>query len=86
MLLDTDQPQTESDIRTAKRVACIAESMDIIRTLNSHNIIFDVKFNATTIGFNIILTQTQLLNIIPIVGNNGRIFGMGAWSGIAFAW
>jgi hypothetical protein len=31
-----DKPKTDQENREAKRIACIAESMNIIRTLNSH--------------------------------------------------
>lgn len=86
MMLANDEPQTESEIRAAKRVACIAESMDIIRTLNSNNVIFDVNFHSDTISFHIVKTKSQVLEIIPITGNNGRIYSTGVWTGIAFAW
>lgn len=86
MPIITDEPQTESEIRAAKRVACIAESMDIIRTLNSNDILFTVGFNSDTIGFEIKATIMQVRHLIPVVENNGRVYSLGLNTGIAFAW
>jgi predicted amidophosphoribosyltransferase len=52
-----------TDDREAKRIACIAESMNIIRTLNSHKILFDVRFGLATILFEIADQDLKAFNI-----------------------
>jgi hypothetical protein len=55
----TDKTKTSvtisnKDDREAKRIACIAESMNIIRTLNSHNTYFSVRYSSDQISFTFI--------------------------------
>lgn len=56
----------EIEVKTdweAKRIACVAESMNIIRTLNSHKILFDVRFGLATILFEIADQDLKAFNI-----------------------
>jgi len=60
------EPETESDLREARRIAAIAESMNIIRTLNSRRIWFAVTFTENCIAFDLEgETLSNMCNLFP---------------------
>lgn len=76
--------KTPAEIRNAKRIACISESMAIIRTLNSHKVDFTVAFNDASIRFKIEETRHVIMKIISKC--TGDIFHLGLYTGINFGW
>lgn len=79
--------RTETARREAKRIACIAESMNIIRTLNSNTIPFKVDFSLDGIFFTIQGLQFQLLQMkTRELSGDGYAKEYGNWTAISFRW
>lgn len=78
--VDMVKETNETDGREAKRIAAISESMAVIRTLNSHNISFEVRFSKFQIYFLLpYYTQQQIQDILPdikVIGGSGASIEM----------
>lgn len=79
--------EDQSEIREAKRVAAIAESLSIIRTLNSRRLWFTVTFTEKTITFEIDNVEWNgFENIIPKCTGHIEPFNTFKGVSILFTW